>query len=98
MQLFPNIETAVVTEGFLIMMTILGYFLLSGSVAETGDSTPLDVFIIVMAVLGGVLHAGLHTAGKQVGHPPVGRRGRTGMTHTQVVGLTVRRIPLVYKH
>ena len=40
MQLFPNIETAVVTEGFLIMMT-----------AETGDSTPLDVFIIVMAVL-----------------------------------------------
>ena len=51
MQLFPNIETAVVTEGFLIMMTILGYFLLSGSVAETGDSTPLDVFIIVMAVL-----------------------------------------------
>lgn len=51
MQLFPNIETAVVTEGFLIMMTMLGYFLLSGSVAETGDSTPLDVFIIVMAVL-----------------------------------------------
>ena len=39
MQLFPNIETAVVTEGFLIMMTILGYL------------TPLDVFIIVMAVL-----------------------------------------------
>ena len=51
MQLFPNIETAVVTEGFLIMMTILGYFLLSGSVAETGDSMPLDVVIIGVAVV-----------------------------------------------
>lgn len=51
MQLFQNGETAAVTEGFPIMMTILGYFLLSRAVAETGDTTPLDVFIIVMAIL-----------------------------------------------
>lgn len=51
MQLFPNVETAAVTEGFLIMMTLLGYFLLSGAVVETGDSTPLDIFIFIMAIL-----------------------------------------------
>lgn len=51
MQLFQNVETAAVAEGFLIIMTILGYYLLSGEVAETGDTLPLDVFIIVMAVL-----------------------------------------------
>jgi hypothetical protein len=33
MQFFQNVETAVVTEGFLIMMTILGYFLLNGTSA-----------------------------------------------------------------
>lgn len=50
-QLFQNVETAAVAEGFLIIMTILGYYLLSGEVAATGDTLPLDVFIIVMAVL-----------------------------------------------
>lgn len=50
MQFFPNSETAVVTEGFLIMMTVPGYGLLSGAVADTGDTLPLDVFLIVMAV------------------------------------------------
>ena len=77
MQLFPNIETAVVTEGFLIMMTILGYFLLSGSVAETGDSTPLDVFIIVMAVVVsvpplGVLPQGMGGEGRGGGRGVIG--------------------------
>ncbi len=51
MQLFQNVETAAVTEGFLLMMTILGYYLLSGQVAGTGDTRPLDVFVIIMAVL-----------------------------------------------
>ncbi|MDU9377016.1 hypothetical protein McpSp1_16600 [Methanocorpusculaceae archaeon Sp1] len=51
MQLFQSVETAVVTEGFLLMMTILGYYLISGQVAGTGDTQPLDVFVIIMAVL-----------------------------------------------
>ncbi|MDV0443433.1 hypothetical protein [Methanorbis rubei] len=51
MQLFQSVETAVVTEGFLLMMTILGYYLISGQVAGMEDTRPLDVFVIIMAVL-----------------------------------------------